>query len=212
MQIVVLCHDVQSLPKAYHIPCPSFLPLPSECQFPIFSSPSIEKLWMFATVIFCHHLGVPILLCQHLAEKNGGRMLMLMFWRKQGGILDNTPISSHFSPNYLSRCQEIYFYFLPSLLLVSPEIARHQTWYRPPGERNLRDFILTSLAFSMLLKKLWIVIKRPTCCQVLVRIVFVVSCQTASLNANEQSMAHILFLMDYAVAFCGQQKGNSRPI
>lgn len=50
------------------------------------------------------------------------------------------------------------------------------------------------------------------CCQDLASIVFVVWCQTSSLNANEQSMACILFLIDYAYTFCGQQKGNSRPI
>lgn len=67
--------------------------------------------------------------------------------------------------------------------------------------------------FSISLKKLWIVINWQTVrCQVLARTVFVVWCQTASLNANEQSMACILFLMDYAYTFCGQQKGNSRPI
>lgn len=119
-----------------------------------------------------------------------------------------------FHHNLLMCCQQICFdfrfrtdAFFWKLVTIIQMCYPHFKFH---AEKNSEIALGT---FSISLKKLWIVINWQTVrCQVLARTVFVVWCQTASLNANEQSMACILFLMDYAYTFCGQQKGNSRPI
>lgn len=98
-----------------------------------------------------------------------------------------------------------------------------QVWYLEDKGFNFTSFYFhwwkwnnnfsLTLGISLFLKSCGLSLTdKIFCCQELASTVFVVWCQTSSLNANEWSMACILFLIDYAYTFCGQQKGNSRPI
>ena len=120
-----------------------------------------------------------------------------------------------FSPCCLENL--LFFFFLPIWLSwkkcgVSRSKAFHFISFYLSEWKWSNNFNIT-LGISLFLKSCGLSLTdKIFCCQELASTVFVVWCQTSSLNANEQSMACILFLIDDAYTFCGQQKGNSRPI